>query len=85
MGWAMRQHSFALSLPTFPTPTCQLLAWADDRVPTNRTTTGDTSLPSAARLHHPLEQGVTVICLRSDSSFSFSPGFSGLGYTDEEG
>ena len=85
MGWAMRQYSFAFSLPTFPTQTSQLrvLAWADDRrdrVSTNRTTTGDTSLPSAARLHPPLEQG--VICLRSDSSISFSPGFSGLEYTD---
>ncbi len=39
-------------------------------------TTGDTSLQSAARLHHPLEQG--VICLRSECSISFSPGFSGL-------
>ena len=83
MGWAMRQYSFAFSLPTFPTQTSQLLSWADDRVSTNRTTTGDTSLPSAARLHPPLEQG--VICLRSDSSFSYSPGFPGLGYTDEEG
>ncbi len=80
MGWAMRQYSFAFSLPTFSTPASQLLAWADDRVSTNRTNTGDTSLPSAARLHHPLEQG--VICLCSDSSISYSPGFSGLEYTD---
>ena len=80
MGRAMQQCSCAFSLPTFPTQTSQLLAWADDRVSTNRTTTGNTSIPSAARLHHPLEQG--VICLRSDSSISYSPGFSGLGYTD---
>ncbi len=73
MGWAMRQYSFAFSLPTFPTQTSQLLAWADDRVSTNRTTTG--SLPSAARLHPPLEQG--VICLRSDSSISYSLCFRG--------